>query len=225
MGKDELVANVLYRNALDEERIWRSNPNNRHDVLLFDEMLSEINMNGYNYKYYPDISMRKHEDKVIVDIIANYIGQYFDEGITGELVRSIGTKNGKIATERIIKSFFNLSEKSKHNHALFYNEALGKINDKRYISEYLLMIKSPEYAQWFGSVMNMLGKWKNDSAKLIFLDYLNSNNVDLIVTAAQALRYYKNDPDVIQALQDCLKRNSSSAPISKHVGRVLEKIV
>ena len=57
--------------------------------------------------------MRRHDDPNVIDIIADYLGKFDDEGITGELVRSIGTKNGKIATERIIDSFFGLSETSK----------------------------------------------------------------------------------------------------------------
>ena len=119
MNQDDFVAGVLYRSALNDEQVWRKDPKNCHDVKLFDEMIAKIRKLGYNYKYYPDISMRRHEDPELIDIIADYLGKFTKEGITAELVRSIGTKSGQVATVRILDSFFNLTDQSKRKHAAF----------------------------------------------------------------------------------------------------------
>lgn len=154
MENNEFVAGALYDAALIDFAEWRNDPDNLHDVALFDEMLKKINAMGYgSYSSYPDITMRRHDDPNVIDIIADYLGKFDDEGITGELVRSIGTKNGKIATERIIDSFFGLSETSKCNHATFYDTALTNICDKRFADKYVEMIfisTNSDYEQCIG---------------------------------------------------------------------------
>lgn len=181
MENNEFVAGALYDAALIDFAEWRNDPDNLHDVALFDEMLKKINAMGYgSYSSYPDITMRRHDDPNVIDIIADYLGKFDDEGITGELVRSIGTKNGKIATERIIDSFFGLSETSKCNHATFYDTALTNICDKRFADKYVEMISNPKYARWLLGLMKLLGRWKNEKAKRVMLGYLGSDNEDMV---------------------------------------------
>lgn len=216
MKNNEFVAGVLYNAALEDFEKWRNDPDNLHDVALFDEMLKKINATGYgSYSNYPDITMRRHDDPNVIDIIANYLGKFDDEGITGELVRSIGTKNGKIATGRIIDSFFGLSERSKCNHAIFYDTALTNICDKRFVDKYVEMISKPEYACWLLGVMKLLGRWKNEKAKKILLGYLKSDNEDIVNMTVQALKYYKHDQEVIADLKSSLTKERSEALIKR----------
>lgn len=222
MKDNEFVASVLYDAALTDFAEWRNDPDNLHDVALFDEMLKKINAMGYgSYSNYPDITMRRHDDPNIIDIIADYLGKFDDGGITGELVRSIGTKNGKIATERIIDSFFGLSETSKCNHATFYDTALTNICDKQFADKYVEIISKPEYARWLLGVMKMLGRWKNEKAKRVMLVYLGSDNEDMVNMTVQALKYYKHDQEVIAALKLCLTKEHSEG-LTKRINSSLQ---
>ena len=223
MNQDDFVAGVLYRSALNDEQVWRKDPKNCHDVKLFDEMIAKIRKLGYNYKYYPDISMRRHEDPELIDIIADYLGKFTKEGITAELVRSIGTKSGQVATVRILDSFFNLTDQSKRKHAAFYDEALRSIGDRRYIDEYLKMIRYPECARRLDLLMNMLGKWKDERTKQICLEYLYSTDYALLHSATTTLGFYKNDLEVIDGLKACRERNADSPPEVKLIDRALKR--
>ena len=156
-----------------------------------------------------------------IDIIADYLGKFDDEGITGELVRSIGTKNGKIATERIIDSFFGLSETSKCNHATFYDTALTNICDKRFADKYVEMISNPKYARWLLGLMKLLGRWKNEKAKRVMLGYLGSDNEDMVNMTVQALKYYKHDQEVIAALKLSLTKEHSEG-LTKRINSSLQ---
>lgn len=222
MTNNEIITSVLYKEALAEEIEWRSNTKNAHDVDLFDEMCEKINENSpYNYRNYPDISMRRHEDPIVVDIIASYLGRFDNEGITGELVRSIGTKKGRIATERIINSYFCLSEASKRKRGIFYDEALSAICDKRFTDRYVEMISKPEHARWLWGMMKMLGRWKDEEAKKLMIKYLESSDEDMVNMTVQALKYYKHDEVVISALRLSLTKDFSH-PLKMQINKALQ---
>lgn len=78
MENNEFVAGALYDAALIDFAEWRNDPDNLHDVALFDEMLKKINAMGYgSYSSYPDITMRRHDDPNVIDIIADYLFDCF----------------------------------------------------------------------------------------------------------------------------------------------------
>lgn len=226
---EDFIKNVIYQSVVDEEKLWRKIKENKHDIKLSKELLTEINKIGYNYKYLADITNRENNDIELLNIVSNYIGKFKNEGISAELVGVIGKKGNIAATNIIIQNYINSSNENKHNQAVFYDNALEKIKDKRYIQSYLNFLKNPDDAIKLPLTMRMLGKWKVDEAKQYFLEYLNStllyinkSTSDLVFTSIEALSYYddkdgtilkeieaklnSNDKDVVLAAKKAIKR-------------------
>lgn len=205
----DFVANVVYKAAIEEEKEWRKRKENKHDIILIDQLLEEIRELGYPYKYLADITNRKNTDKELLNIILGYIGQFQDEYISAELVGTVGQKGNKAATEIILNNYTSLSNNSKCKHAIFYDNALNRLKDKRYISAYIELLKVPEDAIKLPLTMIMLGKWNSEKAKPYFFDYLNSDLVylnkhtsDLVFISLEALSFY-HDPngDILKAFE------------------------
>ena len=83
------------------------------------------------------------------------------------------------------------------------------------------MISKPEYARWLLGVMKMLGRWKNEKAKRVMLVYLGSDNEDIVNMTVQALKYYKQDQEVIAALKLCLTKEHSEG-LTKRINSSLK---
>jgi hypothetical protein len=107
---------------------------------------------------------------------------------------------------------------------------LAKIADKRYIDEYLLLLKKPNDAIKLPFTMIMLGKWQVSEAKAYYMEYLESDLMyinteisDLVYISVEALSYYKdNDENVISALSE--KLNSGSKDLNIAVQKALNRI-
>ena len=61
--------------------------------------------------------------------------------------------------------------------AAFYDNALEKIKDTRYINNYLEILKNPDDAIKLPLTMIMLGKWKIEEAKKYFVKYLDAKEI------------------------------------------------
>ena len=61
-NNEEFVANALYREAVKEEKEWRKDKRNAHDVEIVDDILFNIKKLGYKYKYFTDITNRDNDD-------------------------------------------------------------------------------------------------------------------------------------------------------------------
>jgi hypothetical protein len=227
MNKTEFVANVLYKAALEEEKDWRKEKNSKYDVALADKMLAEAKKLGYHYKYFADITNRMHTDESLLRLIMSYIGRFHDEGISAQLVGVIGNKGNTFATEVILNNYIKASSQEKHNQAIFYDNALYRIKDKRYLSVYLDFLKNPEDAIKLPLTMRMLGRWRVAEAKPYFLQYLastllyiNKETSDLVYTAMEALSYYDDPGGMILARIQSKKQSSD-----KNVVRAAEKAI
>lgn len=228
--KDEkFVAGVLYQSAVTEEKQWRKEKSNEHDIVLLEKLLNELRDLGYKYKYLADITNRENNDSKLLNIVLAYIGKFDDEGISAELIGVVGKKGNTAATEVIIKNYLNSSDENKRMQAVFYDNALEQIKDKRYVNDYLELLKNPEDAIKLHFTMVMLGKWKVEEAKPYFLKYLdstllylNKTTSDLVFTSLEALSYYddpngliiksiesklsSSDKDVVTAAKKAIKR-------------------
>lgn len=221
---DEYVAGILYNDSLRRELEWRQNESNAHDVFLFDKMLSEINLLGYNYMHYADITMRHHTDPTVVEVIERYIGRFQNEGITGELVRAIGVKGNESSLKTMLNCYFNTSEDMKRKNAGFYDNAISNIKDDRYIDSYLRIISDVNNAARFPFTMQMLGKWRNEDAKALLIRYLSSENAQLVWNSLGALKFYKDDPAVISALESSVGIERSNPKLVKDIATLLSKM-
>lgn len=221
---DDKMLGIIYRDSVEEEQSWRLDPKNSHDVLLIDEMLNLVNMQGCNYNYFTDIVMRRHKDSAILSVLEGYLGKFYDEYITGQLVKVISLGGRKSAIQTILNCYFNLSDKDKISNAFFYDNAIYRIKDKRYINQYLSIIEDKENAHRFPFTMQMMGKWHDENTKMILISYLLSDNEQLLWCVLNALGYYKNDITVINALSDFLNLSDQNTEIRKKAKSVLDKI-
>lgn len=208
------TANVIYKAAIDEEKEWRRN-GNTSDINVMDRLLEQVRELGYQYRYFADITNRENSDKKLLNLLLRYIGQFQDDYFSAALVKVVGRKGNKLATETILKSYMGLSNDNKHKHAGFYDNALSQIKDKRYLSSYIELLKSPEDAIKLPLTMIMLGKWQLEEAKSYFFEYLNAdilyhnkNISDLVYISLEALSFYPDKEGIImKALEDKLNNN------------------
>lgn len=214
---------------VDEELVWRKSKENKKDVKLSLDLLTEIRNLGYNYNYLADITNRQNDDKELLNVILKYIGKFDDEGISAELVGVVGKENYIEATGVVLNNYINSSLKTKFLHSFFYDKALSKIKDKRYMKNYLELLENPETAIKLPFTMIMLGKWKIEEAKPIFIKYLdstllylNNDTSDLVFIAIEALsNYYDEDGNIKKQLEK--KLNSKDKYVVKFVKRAIEK--
>lgn len=227
---DDFTAGILYQDAVREEKEWRMQQGNQHDVMVLDEMLSEVRKLGYKYRYYADITNRTHCDEELLKVLLQYIGRYDDEGISAELVGVVGRKSFTAATEIILNNYRNSSERTKCMQAGFYDNALYQISDKRFIDRYIEILKSPHDAAGFPLTMRMLAKWGVADAKPYFWQYLSARvlfrdqrTADLEYTAMEALSYYTDeDGSILRALEN--KSKDSNADIAASAKRAIKRL-
>lgn len=214
MKKDNsFVAKVIFNAAIKEELGWRKQKKNKIDVALLDELLEEIRDLGFQYEYLSDITKRDNTNKQLLSTILGYIGRFSDKEISAELVEVVGKKGNTQATKIILDNYLSLSDDEKNAFAAYYDNALGKIEDKCHISAYISLLENPKEAIRLPVTMIMLGKWNLESAKPYFMSYLGSNLFylnehvsDLVFIALEALSYYYDeDGTILDAFQTKLE--------------------
>jgi hypothetical protein len=223
INKDH-IPTVLYKYAIEEELEWRKEKTNASDVAIVEEMLCEIRCLGFGYKYLADITHRDNTDKEMLDILLRYIGRFSDEWISAVLVSVVGIKGNISVTDAIIKNYANSTAKNKQMNSGYYDNALWRIKDKRYISEYLTLLKNPDEAIRFPLTMIMLAKWHIVEAKPVFLKYLNYSNDELVSLSIEALSYYPYDETIIKAIEKNEKsHNKDLITVAKKARKRLER--
>ena len=226
----EYTAHAIYKAAVDEEKEWRKK-GNTSDINVMDRLLEEVRELGYHYRYFADITNRDNNDKNLLHLLLRYIGQFQDEYFSAALVNVVGKKGNIAATEIILKSYMGSSNDNKHKHAGFYDNALNRIKDKRYLSSYMELLKSPEDAIKLPLTMIMLGKWQLEEAKPYFFEYLNAdmlyhnkNTSDLVYISLEALSYYPDrDGIIMRALEN--KLNSSDKDLVNVAQKAIKRLI
>ena len=150
------------------------------------------------------------------------------------MVGVVGQKGHSAATETILRNYLNTTEDNKRKNYVFYDNALWRIGDKRYIANYLSLLNSPNDAARFPLTMNMLGRWQVAEAKPLFIRYLTETQEydaytarQLVFVAMDALSRYKNDAgDVLRVLQNYQRSDDKdvAAAASKAVTRIRKRI-
>lgn len=196
MIKYEYELMALYRNAIEDEEEWLKKEVSKKDKVLLESLLSDINEIGYNIKYFSDFRFRKFDDKKIIPILKEYIGEFDNDGISSELISVMGQKGWNECTEFILEQLYKIENIEELNNSYIFvsiNNALYKIKDKRYIKEYIKIIENPKLAKEMFLVVWMLGRWQVEEAKKIYLNYLKTKDIELVFMTIRALSYYKDE--------------------------------
>jgi len=222
--QNRIIQDLLYQSALEREMEWRAEPKNHSDVELFDKMLSEINELGFEFKYQADFFRLLITNTKIIDVILRYLGKFENHGLTEHLVLTIADKRNKFVTKKIIDTFneTHVIVRPKGYHKTAYDNAFKRLQDKRYVNEYLQWLSNPEIATTLPFTMLMLARWKVLEARAWFMKYVDSGSEDSIVfTSIKALACYNNKEarDKIFAMQ-----NSENKDIRECANKVAKKL-
>lgn len=229
--KYNVKANVIYKAALDEEKEWLKENKYSSDIIVLKQLLYEIRQLGYKYKYFVDITNRENNDIELLNLLSTYVGKFQDEYFSAAIVNVIGKKGNIVFTETILNHYNSLSNNNKRMYGAFYDNALSRIKDKRFLSDYIELLKSTEDAMCLPLTMVMLGKWKLEGAKKHFLEYLirykfylnGLQNRNLIFISLDALSYYPDiDGEIMKAFKD--KLNCADDDLQRATQKAIQKL-
>ena len=186
---------ILYRQAMENEKQMRANMDNRKNYELADKLRKDLyDELGVESNCLSDLTYRKIADDQCISILTRYIPLFQNVGIRLDLIKQqFCRKNNTECSNFLEKWYYDLKRENALNKAIenTLDNAFAKIQDKRKIAFYLQLI---EKADQFPLVMTMLGKWNIENAKPIIINRLE---IDRIKTnAIRALGYYKDKSTV-----------------------------
>lgn len=156
--------------------------------LNVEQLLNDVNKEGYDLTSYQDLKKLKTKDKALVPLLLSYLNSvnYINE--KEFFVRCLGVKSFNEATEALINEF-----KKSDNRA--YKWAVGNslsiIQDKTYTDEYIDIISNQEHGTARQMVILTLGKLRCEKAIPTLIELLNDEEVCGHVV--MALGYFKDD--------------------------------
>lgn len=193
------------------------------DVTLLHKLYGEAQELGYDIRYPYDFMFIGNKAQDLIPVIIKYIGKFDNEGISDQLMGALGLNKFYEATEFLLNEFKKIKSKTHVSRRWSIAEAIYKIRDKRFIDEYIDLIKDMDYAidtDWF---ILLLGKWKNEKALPIILELLSSNEKQILMAVIQSLGNYRvkelnkylepflshKDRDIRKRAENALKKLSS----------------
>ncbi len=211
---------VLYKQAIVNEKQMRLNANNKKDYELADKLRKDL----YDHlkiesNYLCDLTYRKIVDDKCISILVKYIPLFQNVGISLDLIKQqFSRKNNTECSDFLEKWYYDL----KRDHALTYvientlDNTFVKIQDKSKCSFYLQLI---ENINKFPLVMEMLGKWKIEDAKVIILNRLKNDKIK--TSSIRALGYY-DDKTMLLLIEQHLQ--SEYFGVRKEAKKVMKRL-
>ncbi len=211
---------ILYRQAMENEKQLRANRDNKEDYELADKLRKDLyDALGIESKGLTDLTYRKMADDQCISILIRYIPLFQNVGIRLDLIKQqFCRKNNTECSDFLEKWYYDLKRENALNKAIenTLDNAFAKIQDKRKVAFYLQCI---EKADAFPLVMTMLGKWNIANAKPIIIDRLENDRIK--TNAIRALGCYK-DKSTVPLIEKY--RNSAYPGVRKEAEKVLNKL-
>lgn len=139
-----------------------------------NEFLKELNSYGYNFKTFEDVRAIHPEDKKPIPIIIRYLDKVINLKHKEYLVRCLTKKGFTEATEKLLNEFF-LSTNMTYKWAI--GNALYEIRDKRYIKDYINIVKDSSNGRARQMIVLLLGFIKSDEAKQCLIEILHEDHI------------------------------------------------
>lgn len=172
-----IINEVLYKEYLDEELNWRKKASKK-DVVLVDELISNVNKIEPEIKYLFEITVRNNHVREVNDLLASTIYKLEDRGQAAMIVGALGSRKNKAYTAVVIDSYERLPEsilKEGTHLSLFYDNALAQMSDKRYIDKYLEWVKKWYHVGNLPFLLNKICSWGIEEAKEMLIEHLFLN--------------------------------------------------
>lgn len=212
--------NVLYKQAIENEKEMRLNKEYQKDYELADKLRKELfDSLGIESNYLADFYYRTIIDDKCIPILAKYIPLFKNVGIALNLITQQFWRKNNIACSNFLeKWYYDLKRNNTLTNMIetTLDNALVKIRDKNKIPFYIELIKDTDK---FPLVMTMLAKWNIDEAKKIIISRLENDKIK--TSSIRALGYYK-DKNSIPLIEKCLKSDYSG--VREEAKKVIDRL-
>lgn len=198
--RDNFVENFLYTQSISEEIHDRNDIQYRHDYEIVDLMIEEINQLGYNLKYETDLRLREFHDRKLIPIYKKYYLQFDNIGFAEDTLGMIAKKGFSEAVPIVQQLYDILKQNAPLYQIASCDNAFYQIKDKKSIHLFLGYLNNEEDVIHLPLTMLLLAKWKIPEAKVMFLQYLDNSNREIVFTAIEALSYYEDSNGEIKTL-------------------------
>lgn len=212
--------NVLYKQAIENEKEMRLNKEYQKDYELADKLRKELfDSLGIESNYLVDFYYRTIVDDKCIPILAKYIPLFENVGIALNLITQQFWRKGNVDCSNFLKKWYYDLKKSDALTNIIettLDNVFVKIKDKSETLFYIDLIKDNDK---FPLVMTMLAKWNIDEAKEIIISRLKNDKIK--TSSIRALGYYK-DKNSIPLIEKYLKSDYSG--VRKEAKKVIDRL-
>lgn len=212
--------NILYKQAIQNEKEMRLNKEYQKDYELADKLRKELfDSLGIESNYLVDFYYRTIIDDKCIPILVKYIPLFKNVGIALNLITQQFWRKGNIDCSNFLEKWYYDLKKSNALTNMIettLDNAFVKIKDKSKISFYIDLIKDNDK---FPLVMTMLAKWNIDEAKKIIIGRLENDKIK--TSSIRALWYYK-DKNSIPLIEKHLKSDYSG--VREEAKKVIDRL-
>lgn len=221
--KEKFVERFLYEQSISEELHDRDKAEYQHDYQVVDLMIEEINRLGYSFKFETDLRLREFNDKNLVPVYEKYYLQFDNLGFAEDLLNMIA-KKGFTEAMPIVQNLYDILKQGAPLHQIAScDNAFYQIKDKKSMRLFLRYLNNEKDVIHLPLTMLLLAKWKVPEAKVMFLQYLNNSNREIVFTAIEALSYYDDPENEIKVLVE-RKLESSDKDVRAAVKKALKRM-
>ncbi|MFC4323198.1 HEAT repeat domain-containing protein [Litchfieldia salsa] len=170
-------------------------------MLDVEQLIKDVNKQGYNIKTYQDLYKLKSKDKNLIPILLKYLGSVDKVNEKLFFVSCLGVKGFYDATEALLREFLSSNDRS-------YKWAIGNslsiILDKSTLNDLIKIVINKEHGTSRQMIIVALGLFKDKKAIPFLLDLLDDEDVKGHVI--MALSKFK-DPELIPYIKPFVNHN------------------
>lgn len=171
---------------IEKEKQGKSYRYNKHDRIILEAMISEINQKlGTNLEYLCQIDF--YSLKNCSDIILKYIHRFESEGVKGYLIPNLVVDKTENIEEVILKLYFQFKNSefyispanapSSAHIYVRYDNAFRSLKPKKLKKELFDLVSNPRDAAYLPLTVKMLSSWKIPEIKNLLLLYLDGSMI------------------------------------------------
>lgn len=208
MIKKDFKQEIIYKNFLQNRQTYWDKQTSK-DKELWLSFVAECKAAGCDDINYPrDLQFISSKERYLYPIIQKYIGKFDNMGFSGELIRSMGMRGNDEYVPFLIEEFKRDDLKGTENEIFRYKESVAVailcIKSKKYINEYIELIKTIENKKCLYFIIELVGKFKRDEDIPLVIELLSDENLSVRNAAVYAISNYKGHPELVRYLQPLL---------------------
>ncbi len=186
------------------------------DIKEQENLLKEVNSYGYNFTNLNELKQIDIKDKKLIPVLLKWLKKTDDIFYKSIIARYLTVKGYIEATRELLKLYKEMDEAKGDKWAI--GNAIGVISDKRFINEYIEIIKNKKNGISRQMIVYGMGAFKEEKVKKVLISLLDDDEVN--GHAIYALSKFK-DINLIEILKPFLnhkmtwKRNKAKKAIAK----------